>query len=72
MFRNCNVVRFRLSLMEMFLIFQYYISAEHKFNTLPELVHHHSYVSDGLVSVLYYPAKKIQKPTVGAHRHVSF
>nr|XP_039269323.1 tyrosine-protein kinase abl-1-like isoform X1 [Styela clava] len=42
---------------------KYYISAEHKFKTLPELVHHHSYVPDGLVTILHYPASKKTRPT---------
>lgn len=41
-----------------------YVTAEHRFNTLAELVHHHSIHSDGLVTTLLYPAPKRQKPTV--------
>lgn len=40
------------------------MTAEHRFNTLAELVHHHSIHSDGLVTTLLYPAPKRQKPTV--------
>lgn len=43
---------------------QVYVTAEHRFNTLAELVHHHSIHSDGLVTTLLYPAPKRQKPTV--------
>ncbi|XP_046844069.1 tyrosine-protein kinase ABL1-like isoform X2 [Xenia sp. Carnegie-2017] len=46
-----------------------FISAGSKFSTLPELVHHHSQHSDGLVTTLHYPAPKTDKPTVyGTHR----
>ena len=45
-------------------LFQYYISPEHRFQTLPELVHHHSFASDGLVSILHYPASKNTVPKV--------
>lgn len=41
---------------------KYFISSEHKFSTLPELVHHHSHTADGLPSVLLYPATKSVKP----------
>jgi len=43
---------------------KYFISSDHKFSTLPELVHHHSHTSDGLCSVLLYPATKAEKPTM--------
>nr|CAB3219662.1 tyrosine-protein kinase ABL1-like [Phallusia mammillata] len=42
----------------------YYIASEHRFKTLPELVHHHSYASDGLVTILHYPVAKDTKPTL--------
>ncbi|XP_076823872.1 uncharacterized protein LOC143469883 isoform X2 [Clavelina lepadiformis] len=42
----------------------FFISPEHRFNTLPELVHHHSYAPDGLITTLHYPASKNNKPTV--------
>ncbi|XP_076436830.1 uncharacterized protein LOC143276240 [Babylonia areolata] len=41
-----------------------YVTLEHRFNTLAELVHHHSLQADGLVTTLRYPAPKRQKPTV--------
>ncbi|XP_041368095.1 tyrosine-protein kinase ABL1-like [Gigantopelta aegis] len=41
-----------------------YVTSEHRFNTLAELVHHHSIHSDGLVTTLLYPAPKRNKPTV--------
>ncbi|XP_052789432.1 tyrosine-protein kinase Abl-like [Mya arenaria] len=41
-----------------------YVTMDHRFNTLAELVHHHSIHSDGLVTTLLYPAPKRQKPTV--------
>ncbi|XP_071984749.1 tyrosine-protein kinase ABL2 isoform X1 [Engystomops pustulosus] len=41
-----------------------YVTAESRFNTLAELVHHHSTVADGLVTILHYPAPKRNKPTV--------
>ncbi|XP_066256075.1 tyrosine-protein kinase Abl isoform X2 [Euwallacea similis] len=41
-----------------------YVTAESKFNTLAELVHHHSMLSDGLITQLLYPAPKHNKPTV--------
>ncbi|OCT85092.1 hypothetical protein XELAEV_18023256mg [Xenopus laevis] len=41
-----------------------YVTAESRFNTLAELVHHHSTVADGLVTILHYPAPKCNKPTV--------
>lgn len=45
-------------------VFQLYVSSESRFNTLAELVHHHSTVSDGLITTLHYPAPKRNKPTV--------
>ncbi|KAL3871697.1 hypothetical protein ACJMK2_039681 [Sinanodonta woodiana] len=41
-----------------------YVTVEHRFNTLAELVHHHSTHADGLVTTLLYPAPKRNKPTV--------
>ncbi|XP_039287602.1 tyrosine-protein kinase Abl isoform X2 [Nilaparvata lugens] len=43
-----------------------YVTSESKFNTLAELVHHHSMHSDGLITQLLYPAPKHNKPTVFA------
>ena len=45
-------------------IFQVYVTADHQFNTLAELVHHHSMQPDGLITNLLYPAPKRSKPTV--------
>ncbi|XP_014206397.1 tyrosine-protein kinase Abl [Copidosoma floridanum] len=41
-----------------------YVTTESIFNTLAELVHHHSMVADGLITQLLYPAPKRNKPTV--------
>lgn len=41
-----------------------FVTAESKFNTLAELVHHHSMLADGLITQLLYPAPKHNKPTV--------
>ncbi|XP_061116491.1 tyrosine-protein kinase ABL1-like [Conger conger] len=41
-----------------------YVSSDSRFSTLAELVHHHSTVSDGLITTLHYPAPKRNKPTV--------
>lgn len=43
-----------------------YVTAEAKFNTLAELVHHHSvpHEGHGLITPLLYPAPKQNKPTV--------
>ena len=41
-----------------------YVTEDHKFSTLGELVHHHSLHADGLISTLLYPAPKKTKPTV--------
>ncbi|KAI5734807.1 hypothetical protein M8J77_010645 [Diaphorina citri] len=43
-----------------------YVTMESKFNTLAELVHHHSMHADGLITQLLYPAPKHNKPTVFA------
>ena len=40
------------------------MTADHQFNTLAELVHHHSMQPDGLITNLLYPAPKRSKPTV--------
>lgn len=48
----------------MSLALQLYVSSESRFNTLAELVHHHSTVSDGLITTLHYPAPKRNKPTI--------
>jgi hypothetical protein len=47
-------------------LLQVYVTTESKFNTLAELVHHHSMHSDGLITQLLYPAPKHNKPTVFA------
>ncbi|KAG5678000.1 hypothetical protein PVAND_007711 [Polypedilum vanderplanki] len=43
-----------------------FVTAEYKFNTLAELVHHHSVLHEGhgLITPLLYPAPKQNKPTV--------
>ncbi|CAH1785799.1 unnamed protein product [Owenia fusiformis] len=41
-----------------------YVTTEHRFYTLAELVHHHSMHSDGLITTLIYPAPKRNKPVV--------
>ncbi|XP_035211836.1 tyrosine-protein kinase Abl-like isoform X2 [Stegodyphus dumicola] len=43
-----------------------FVTAECRFNTLAELVHHHSMHADGLITLLLYPAPKRNKPTVFA------
>lgn len=43
---------------------QMYVTTESIFNTLAELVHHHSMLADGLITQLLYPAPKRNKPTV--------
>lgn len=42
------------------------MTSECPFNTLAELVHHHSIHTDGLITVLLYPAPKRNKPAVFA------
>lgn len=51
-----------------------YVTAEYKFNTLAELVHHHSVLHEGhgLITPLLYPAPKQNKPTVFPLSPVSF
>ena len=46
------------------LLLQFYVTSESRFNTLAELVHHHSISSDGLITTLLYPAPKRSKPTI--------
>lgn len=41
-----------------------YVCSESQFNTIAELVHHHSVSADGLVTTLHYPAPKKEKPTI--------
>ncbi|XP_064648869.1 tyrosine-protein kinase Abl-like isoform X2 [Lineus longissimus] len=41
-----------------------YVTSDHRFNNLAELVHHHYMHSDGLITTLLYPAPKKSKPTV--------
>ncbi|RWS09086.1 tyrosine-protein kinase Abl-like protein [Dinothrombium tinctorium] len=43
-----------------------YVTSECRFNTLAELVHHHSMQADGLITMLLYPAPKCNKPTLFA------
>ncbi|RWS26041.1 tyrosine-protein kinase Abl-like protein [Leptotrombidium deliense] len=43
-----------------------YVTSECRFNTLAELVHHHSMQADGLITMLLYPAPKRNKPTLFA------
>ncbi|XP_023348268.1 tyrosine-protein kinase Abl isoform X2 [Eurytemora carolleeae] len=45
---------------------QYFVTAESRFPTLAELVHHHSLHSDGLITQLLYPAPKRNKPAIFA------
>lgn len=44
----------------------YFVTAESRFPTLAELVHHHSVHSDGLITQLLYPAPKKDKPALFA------
>lgn len=44
----------------------YFVTAESRFSSLPELVHHHSQYADGLITQLLYPAPKRDKPTIFA------
>ncbi|XP_070532461.1 tyrosine-protein kinase ABL1-like isoform X2 [Ptychodera flava] len=41
-----------------------FVTPDSKFNTLPELVRHHSMNADGLITTLHYPAPKKNKPTI--------
>ncbi|KAK2719901.1 tyrosine-protein kinase Abl-like isoform X2 [Artemia franciscana] len=43
-----------------------FVTSDSRFNTLAELVHHHSLNADGLITLLLYPAPKKHKPTVFA------
>ena len=45
-------------------VLQVYVTSEHRFGSLPELVDHHSRSADGLITNLLYPAPKRNKPTV--------
>ena len=47
-------------------VLQYFVTAESRFPTLAELVHHHSVHSDGLITQLLYPAPKRDKPALFA------
>lgn len=51
-----------------------FVTQEYKFNTLAELVHHHSVLHEGhgLITPLLYPAPKQNKPTVFPLSPVSF
>ncbi|CAB4069721.1 ABL1 [Lepeophtheirus salmonis] len=44
----------------------FFVTAESRFRTLAELVHHHSMHADGLITQLLYPAPKRNKPTLFA------
>ena len=44
----------------------YFVTAESRFRTLAELVHHHSIHADGLITQLLYPAPKRDKPALFA------
>jgi abelson tyrosine-protein kinase 1 len=44
----------------------YFVTAESRFQTLAELVHHHSMHADGLITQLLYPAAKKDKPALFA------
>lgn len=44
----------------------YFVTAESRFRTLAELVHHHSLHADGLITQLLYPAPKRDKPALFA------
>lgn len=41
-----------------------YVTIDHRFNTLAELVHYHSKQAAGLITNLQYPVPKKNKPTV--------
>ena len=49
--------------------FQYFVTPESKFESLPELVAHHSKNSDGLVTVLHYAAPNPLKPPTYSLSH---
>ncbi|XP_059094163.1 tyrosine-protein kinase Abl-like isoform X2 [Tigriopus californicus] len=44
----------------------FFVTAESRFRTLAELVHHHSMHADGLITQLLYPAPKRDKPALFA------
>ena len=48
---------------------QYFVTPESKFETLPELVVHHSKNPDGLTAVLHYPAPNPRKPPIYSLSH---
>ena len=48
-----------------------YVTTECRFNTLAELVHHHSMQSDGLITQLLYPAPKRAASSTGNHTNTS-
>ena len=48
---------------------QYYVTPESKFETLGELVKHHSKNPDGLTTTLHYPAPNPRKPPVYSVSH---
>ncbi|XP_011403964.1 PREDICTED: tyrosine-protein kinase ABL1-like [Amphimedon queenslandica] len=48
---------------------QYYVTPESKFDTLTELVKHHSKNADGLTTTLHYPAPNSHKPPVYGVSH---
>ena len=48
---------------------QYYVTPESKFDTLTELVKHHSKSPDGLTTTLHYPAPNSRKPPVYGVSH---
>lgn len=65
-FCNNSLIRGVFLFCFVFLHMQVYVTTESRFNTLAELVHHHSMHSDGLITQLLYPAPKHNKPTVFA------
>lgn len=48
---------------------QYYVTPESKFDTLSELVKHHSKSPDGLTTTLHYPAPNPRKPPIYGVTH---
>eukprot|EP01137_Pigoraptor_chileana_P009023 Opistho-2@56664 len=46
-----------------------FITKEHQFSSLEELVQHHTKMADGLITVLKYPVGKKDKPTVFGVSH---
>ncbi|XP_072176875.1 uncharacterized protein [Diadema setosum] len=43
---------------------KFWVTAESRFNTMAELVHHHCRDADGLITTLRYPAAKMHKPII--------